>query len=105
MSIRLTVQNLAALRHVVWSMPDGLSVLVGPNGIGKSTLLGSLELLRHALERSLPSAVEQMLGGAGVVRNFEAAPDAETFLEVALDEGALAWRVRVPLAGASVSSM
>jgi ABC-type cobalamin/Fe3+-siderophores transport system ATPase subunit len=54
MSLRLTVQNLAALRQVVWSVPAGISVLVGPNGIGKSTLLGSLELLGHAFERSLP---------------------------------------------------
>jgi predicted ATPase len=105
MSLRLTVQNLAALRRVVWAVHDGISVLVGPNGIGKSTLLSSFELLRHAFERSLPTAVEQMLGGAGAVRSFDAAPDAETFIEVALGGGALAWRVRVSLAGASVSAM
>lgn len=104
MSFDLEVQNLAALRRVVWSIPKGISVLVGPNGIGKSTLLGSIEMLGHALQRSLPVAVEQMLGGAGVVRSISAPPEEDTFLQVGLGGGEVSWRIRLSLAGAGVSS-
>lgn len=41
MSFRLTVKNLAALRDVVWEIPEGVSAVVGPNGSGKTTLLAT----------------------------------------------------------------
>jgi predicted ATPase/GTPase SAR1 family protein len=60
---RLYVQNLRALRQVEWA-PDGLNILIGANGTGKSTLLLTFKLLKIAYERDLPEAITQVFGGS-----------------------------------------
>jgi len=59
---RLHVRNLRALRQIDWA-PDGLNVLIGGNGTGKTTLLLTFKLLKIAYERDLPEAITQVFGG------------------------------------------
>jgi predicted ATPase len=70
--LTIEVENLRGLRHVRWA-PSGVGALVGPNGAGKTTLLLVLELLRQALERGLPTAVENVLGGSYDLVHHDAA--------------------------------
>lgn len=89
----LTVRNVQALRHLSWTL-DPVSVLVGPNGAGKTTALLVLKLLRAALDRGWPSAVNLVLGGSHLVRS-RGAPEGEAVeLQVTLDD--LRWRVAIP---------
>ena len=46
--LRLTAQNLRSYPSVDWSIPQGITAVVGTNGAGKSTLLGGIELALFA---------------------------------------------------------
>lgn len=88
----LQVKNLRALRTVSWQ-PAALSLLIGANGTGKTTLLQTLKLLQIAYERGLPEAVKQVLGGSSNLRYWgadEAAP-----VELGLKMGNLTWRLEL----------
>jgi predicted ATPase len=99
MSFTLHVENLRALRAIQWA-PDGVCCLVGPNGSGKTTSLLVLELLRAALDRDLPTAIVNVLGGSSGLRHRGAAEDEP--VELGLDVGSLSWRIRLAVQGASV---
>lgn len=89
----LTVRNVQALRHLSWRL-DGVSVLVGANGAGKTTALLVLKLLRAALDRGWPSAFNMILGGSHGVRSRDAAETESVELQIEVD--ALRWRVVIP---------
>ncbi len=88
----LHVRNLRALHLVCWK-PEPLSVLIGANGTGKTTLLQTLKLLRLAYERGLPEAVKEVLGGSGNLR-YTGAGDGEP-VELGLDLGEARWRIQL----------
>jgi len=87
---RLHVRNLRALRQVAWA-PSQLSVVIGANGTGKTTLLLVLKLLRVAYERGLPEAVTQVLGGSSNLKTW-GANEADP-IEIGIDIGTTSWRV------------
>lgn len=93
----LHVRNLRALKRVDWT-PTQLSVVIGANGTGKTTLLLVLKLLRVAYERGLAEAVTQVLGGSSNLRTWginEAEP-----IEIGIEIGTTNWRVQlVPYEG------
>lgn len=95
----LTIENLRGLRKVHWS-PQRLTVLIGANGAGKSTMLLALKLLRTALDRGLPEATRLTLGGNQGLKHREALDDDPVELGVDLDD--LRWRIRLRPRDASV---
>jgi predicted ATPase len=98
MRVTLVVENYRALRRVRWTLPRGVSALVGPNGSGKTTLLDVPELLRHALQLDVRAAINAR-GGPGNLRNAHADRDAPVLLGVELD--ALTWQIDLSPRGAS----
>lgn len=98
MRVTLVVENYRALRRVRWTLPRGVSAIVGPNGSGKTTLLDIPALLRQALTHDLRRAIDSR-GGTGNIRNQQAERDACVLAGVELDE--LAWQIDLsPKAGA-----
>lgn len=92
MPITLTAHNFRGLRNVRWTIPDGVSALVGPNGCGKSTLLRVPLLLRTALEHGIGAAAG-MVGGPTYLRHFDVRSDEDTTVGVVVDD--MAWTLRV----------
>ncbi|WP_295584145.1 AAA family ATPase [uncultured Lamprocystis sp.] len=68
----LYAKNLRALRSLEWS-PRGVSLLVGANGAGKSTVLQALKFLRLAVHRDPAEAVNLAFGGYFDLKNRVAA--------------------------------
>lgn len=102
MRVTLVVQSYRALRRVRWTLPRGVSALVGPNGSGKTTLLDVPSLLRHALEHDVRRAVDAR-GGPGHLRNQEAEREAPVVLGVELDH--MSWRLDLAPRGASFNPL
>ena len=61
---------LGPLRNVAWTIPVGVSAVVGPNRVGKSTLLKLPEFLRIAVTEDLETAVRDIFKGSAFLRNF-----------------------------------
>ncbi|MGE5648685.1 MAG: AAA family ATPase [Bacillota bacterium] len=98
-SFTLHIRNLRSLKLVKWN-PEPLSLLIGANGTGKTTLLQTLKLLRLAYERGLSEAVKQVLGGSSNIRHWDAAEDEP--IEIGIDLGEVRWRVQLATEGGSV---
>lgn len=100
MSLRIHARNFRAVRALDWTIPDGVSVLTGANGSGKTTCLFVLRLLQLAIERGWPSAVD-LLGGGNSLRTH-GAPRGEA-IELGIDVDDLSWRLHLMPHGTSVT--
>ncbi len=97
MRVTLTVEHYRALRKVQWTLPRGVSALVGPNGSGKTTLLDIAELLRHTLQHDVTRAIDAR-GGPGNLRNAYAGREDRVKLGISLDS--LSWQLELSPKGA-----
>jgi len=85
--------NYRVLRRAEWA-PGRVSALVGPNGAGKTTLLDVPELLRHALEQGITTAIANVQhGSAYFLRHLEASSDEPVTL--GLDHGEVRWELEL----------
>lgn len=60
----IRVKNMRVIDHVSLRL-DGLTVLIGDNGTGKSTLLEAIELLRQAAKPAVDFVNDVLVGGHG----------------------------------------
>jgi predicted ATPase len=88
----LHVRNLRALRHASFN-PEPVSLLIGANGTGKTTLLLMLRLLRVAYEFGLPEAVTRVLGGSSNLKSWGASDEEP--IEIGLDIGEASYRIEL----------
>lgn len=102
MRVTLIVESYRALRRVRWTLPRGVSALVGPNGSGKTTLLDVPELLRHALTHDARRAIDDR-GGPGSLRSAQADRHAPVILGVELDH--LTWQLDLSPRGAAFNPL
>lgn len=101
MHLTLRARALGPLVHVDWTVPPGVSAIVGPNRIGKSTLLRLPEFLTLAFSGGLNQAVQQVFEGTAFVRNLVAPPGTKTSVGATL--GDLVWDLDLAIQGASVA--
>jgi predicted ATPase len=102
MRVALVVENYRALRRARWTLPRGVSALVGPNGSGKTTLLDVPEFLRHALMHDARKAIDAR-GGPGSLRSAEADRGAPVVIGVELDQ--LTWELDLSPKGAAFNPL
>lgn len=99
-AITYRAEAVGPLRKVEWTIPDGVSAIVGPNRVGKSSLLRLPEFLRVAVMSGLVEAVRDVLRGPALLRNFTVPPT--TVCRVGLDFHDVAWSLELTPSGASV---
>lgn len=87
------VRNLRALRKVNWCPEPPITVLIGANGTGKTTLLQTLKLLSLAYQRGLPEAVRIVLGGSSNLKTWGI--NEEEPVEIGLDIDEVSWRIQL----------
>jgi predicted ATPase len=90
MSFRLSARQYKSFANFDWA-PEGVCVIVGPNGSGKTTALWTPEVLRLALDSDLVHALTYV-GGSGEVRRFDA--PAANITELTVSVGELSWSIR-----------
>jgi predicted ATPase len=96
--MKLYAQNFLGLEHVAWE-PEGVCLVVGPNGSGKTSLLRALAFLQWAHARSISSAVEHLGGPRGLKRRG-AALDAPMVLGLEVEN--LRWELELSVQGGAV---
>ena len=82
-AMQLTARNYRALREATLEVEPGVNALVGPNGVGKTTLISVGAVLREAaVDRGLAAGLENW-AGFSQIRYLGAAPSAPVVLGVA----------------------
>ncbi len=80
----LAIYNLRALRHVEFS-PEPVSLLVGANGVGKSTLLSAYGFLSTAWERGPLEAINLTFGGIQNLLSWQASETSQVLFKVTIN--------------------
>lgn len=100
-AFRIRTRDFRVLEELDWQ-PEGVCLLAGSNGAGKSTVLKSLVFLRDAMVRGLSDAV-RFSGGADNFRRL-AAPKTNAVVFEA--EGFNAkWRLEIPIEGHGIQAL
>jgi len=100
MRLAFRARALGPLRNVDWTVPEGVSVLVGPNRVGKSTLLRLPEFVRLTLADGLSGAVKTVFEGAANLRNLAAGADEPSSVGFGFDIAD--WDLELAVQGGSV---
>lgn len=103
MSLTFRAQAFGPLAKVEWTIPPGVSVVVGPNRVGKSTLLALPEFVRLAMFQSLNEAVKRVFDGPAYLRTFGLPSTSTGCVEISFDRWA--WHVDISIAGGAVSQL
>ena len=88
----LRIHNFRRIERFEWS-PDGVCILSGANGAGKSTALDAFRFLRVLFEQGHESAFRAVGGNA--FRRLDADPDAP--VEFSLKVGDIKWNLFFPM--------
>lgn len=99
-SLTLRAQAFGPLQKVEWNIPEGVSAIVGPNRVGKSTLLALPQFLRLAIDESLNDAVRDIFDGPAYLRNLNAPAALVSGIGLSLDKHA--WDLQISFAGGTV---
>jgi predicted ATPase len=89
MSFRFQINNYRILQAIDFS-PDGVCLIVGANGCGKTTLLSAIELLRNAFERGFGFALD-LVGGTPWFTHINSPPNTPTTF--AIETASLRWEL------------
>jgi hypothetical protein len=93
-------RNLGPLREIDWKIPEGVSVVVGPNGVGKSTLLRLPEFARIAMSLGPAAAVNEVFGGTAFLKHHGARENDDICFGYSLDT--YDWNVTLEIAGGTL---
>ncbi len=96
--VTLSAKRFRVLENLNWS-PDGLCLLVGANGSGKTTTLYLLRFLRNFFEGGQEKAFLSIDGGH--IRTRGLVEDGPVELELAVGE--IRWRLRLPLSDSGIT--
>lgn len=98
-TIAYRARPLGPLRAIDWAIPDGVSLLVGPNRVGKSTLLRLPELIARMLLEGVHEAFKVVFDGIPHLRNLAVSPS--TPMTLGLASMGTEWEVELTMAGDS----
>ncbi len=98
--LTLRAQAFGPLQKVEWTIPEGVSAIVGPNRVGKSTLLALPLFLRLAIHESLNDAVREVFDGPAYLRPLNVSATLASGVGLSLD--ARAWDLQISFAGGTV---
>jgi predicted ATPase len=89
MSFRVQITNYRILQSVDFNF-EGVCLIVGPNGCGKTTLLKAIELLRNTFLEGFGKALT-LSGGASGFTHFNSLPETPT--KLAVETANLRWEL------------
>lgn len=101
MSLTFRAQAFGPLAKVEWTIPPGVSVVVGPNRVGKSTLLALPEFVRLAIWDSLNEAVKRIFGGPAYLRNFDLPSTSPCGVGISVEK--YAWDIDIKLTAGALA--
>lgn len=93
----IKAQNFRVLERLDWS-PEGVCLLSGANGAGKSTVLDALQFLRTLFMRGREAAFLKV--GARYFRNVGVPESEPVVFELRVAD--LVWKLRMPMAAAGI---
>jgi hypothetical protein len=99
--IAYRARALGPLRAIDWAIPSGVSVVVGPNRVGKSTLLRLPELIKLMVFEGIHEAFRAIFEGVPHLRNLSVPPSTPMTLGLA-GEG-VEWEVDLPVRGGQIA--
>lgn len=96
---------LGPLCAIDWTIPGGVSVVVGPNRVGKSTLLRLPELLRAAAFGPLTDAFTATFGGLAHMKNITTPSSTPMAIGMAVgtEHGLVEWGIEVAVRGGTLA--
>jgi predicted ATPase len=89
MAFRVQITNYRILQSVDFNF-EGVCLIVGPNGCGKTTLLSAIEFLRNTFEQGFGKALT-LSGGASGFTHFNSLPETPT--KLAIETANLRWEL------------
>jgi len=89
-SFHLQIKNYRVLQSVDFT-PDGVCLIVGPNGCGKTTLLSVIELLQYAFKEGFGNALYHS-GGPWGFTHFDLPPD--TLTNLTIEKAGFRWELK-----------
>lgn len=98
--IAYRARALGPLRTIDWAIPAGVSVVVGPNRVGKSTLLRLPELIRRVLWDGLHDAFKAVFEGLPQ-RNIGAPASMPMTLGLATEQSA--WEIELMVSAGRIA--
>lgn len=101
MRLAFRAQALGPLRNIDWTIPDGVSAIVGPNRVGKATLLRLPELVRLTLADGLSTAVKTVFESGATLRNLAA--DAAEVSSVGIGFDIADWDLELAVSNGAVA--
>jgi len=97
-NITIRATNFRVIKHLEWQ-PDGLCLLAGANGAGKTTCLNVLLFLRNLFEWGHESAF-QTVGGGSYFRRLGIMEEETVNFEVEIDN--IVWKLRFPMSNSGI---
>jgi hypothetical protein len=101
-TVAYRARALGPLRAIDWAIPAGVSVVVGPNRVGKSTLLRLPELIGEVIVLGQHEAFKQLFEGVPQ-RNLGVPPS--TPMTLGLAGGRCEWELDLTVQGGQIASL
>lgn len=101
MHLAFRAQAFGPLNRVDWTVPPGVSAIVGPNRVGKSTLLALPEFIKIAIDSSVNEAVKQVFGGTAYFRNLNTPASFSPHVGLSVDT--ITWNIDITVAAGAIA--